>query len=151
MSSSTETQFVLSVITTLSFTNRARWHMPNYVELICIQPFPCDILSEEERLWGNLIFPPERSNPNLWTRVKRLRHLRPHHPLGDASHVVSDFPLPFHISRLFLAPSEFCLFRPPHLSCSSSPAFFTSSLAPSSRELRHRYSVRRLTFHPLSY
>lgn len=63
------------------------------LQAICIQLFACDILSK--KLHGNLISPPERSNHNLWTRVR----WSPVTSSPDPWHVVpvSPCPLIFHV------------------------------------------------------
>lgn len=154
MSSSAEAQIMLSVITTFCFTNWARWHLPNYLEPICIQLFACDILKKKRRLPGNLILLPAPSNRNLWTRVRwslgTTSLWKTHHRLS----LTPPCPLIFHdLSALCLSNSALSSsFTSPFLlSFHPSLAFFTSSLALFSRELRHHYSVRWLTFHPLSY
>lgn len=97
------------------------------------------------------------SNRNLWTRVGwsavTTSPFKMHHRLSLTPpcplifYVLSALSLSNFISVLSLSfTSSFFLFIP-----SSCLAFFTSSLALFSRELRHHYSVRWLTFHPLSY
>lgn len=108
-------------------------------------------LEKKRHLEETLILLPERSIP--WPLNLGQLITSGHVTLEFASYVVPVFPLPFQ----YLISVQHCVslsqsasFTSPLLPLHLSP-FFTSSLALSSKELRHHYSVHRLTFHPLSY
>lgn len=119
---------------------------------------PVTFRVKSEDFVRNLILPRERPRRSLWTQVSwspaTVSYLKIHHMLSLSSLISFNISCPLRSESLQLHlysvpfPSPHPSFFP---SLSSSLAFFTSSLAIFSRVLRHHYSVRWLTFHPLSY
>lgn len=152
MSSSAETQFVPSVILTCFALQIGHADTcPITSSLFACSSLVVTFGEKKRHLEETLILLPERSIP--WPLNLGQLITSGHVTLEFASYVVPVFPLPFQ----YLISVQHCVslsqsasFTSPLLPLHLSP-FFTSSLALSSKELRHHYSVHRLTFHPLSY